>query len=145
MVTGEGDAVSLFSPLSPQIVMGVILLYYLLNVSALVGAAVIVLLAPVQYLIATKLADTQKSSLVSTCLGKRMRRSELSGDVSPVLSASRSGTLDGSSEEDHGDLEGHKAAEAVRLGEHILRQRGGDQRQRAHQPQDLCSLHLHVQ
>ncbi|XP_077957500.1 ATP-binding cassette sub-family C member 9 isoform X3 [Gasterosteus aculeatus] len=46
-----------------QIVMGVILLYYLLNVSALVGAAVIVLLAPVQYLIATKLADTQKSSL----------------------------------------------------------------------------------
>ncbi|KAL6116613.1 abcc9 [Pungitius sinensis] len=46
-----------------QIVMGVILLYHLLNVSALVGAAVIVLLAPVQYLIATKLADTQKSSL----------------------------------------------------------------------------------
>ncbi|KAM8907839.1 LOW QUALITY PROTEIN: ATP-binding cassette sub-family C member 9 [Spinachia spinachia] len=46
-----------------QIVMGVILLYYLLDVSALVGAAVIVLLAPVQYLIATKLADTQKSSL----------------------------------------------------------------------------------
>ncbi|KAM3587549.1 uncharacterized protein V6R79_008826 [Siganus canaliculatus] len=46
-----------------QIVMGVILLYYLLGWSALVGAAVIVLLAPVQYLIATKLADTQKSSL----------------------------------------------------------------------------------
>ncbi|XP_070785440.1 ATP-binding cassette sub-family C member 9 isoform X1 [Enoplosus armatus] len=46
-----------------QIVMGVILLYYLLGSSALVGAAVIVLLAPVQYLIATKLADTQKSSL----------------------------------------------------------------------------------
>ncbi|XP_068162592.1 ATP-binding cassette sub-family C member 9 [Antennarius striatus] len=46
-----------------QIVMGVILLYYLLGCSALVGAAVIVLLAPVQYLIATKLADTQKSSL----------------------------------------------------------------------------------
>ncbi|XP_031714799.1 ATP-binding cassette sub-family C member 9 isoform X4 [Anarrhichthys ocellatus] len=46
-----------------QIVMGVILLYYLLGCSALVGASVIVLLAPVQYLIATKLADTQKSSL----------------------------------------------------------------------------------
>ncbi|XP_062300093.1 ATP-binding cassette sub-family C member 9 isoform X1 [Scomber scombrus] len=46
-----------------QIVMGVILLYYLLGYSALVGASVIVLLAPVQYLIATKLADTQKSTL----------------------------------------------------------------------------------
>ncbi|XP_074554048.1 ATP-binding cassette sub-family C member 9 isoform X2 [Halichoeres trimaculatus] len=46
-----------------QIVMGVILLYYLLGPSALVGAAVIILLAPVQYLIATKLADTQKCSL----------------------------------------------------------------------------------
>uniref|UniRef100_UPI0037E82AF3 ATP-binding cassette sub-family C member 9 isoform X5 n=1 Tax=Semicossyphus pulcher TaxID=241346 RepID=UPI0037E82AF3 len=46
-----------------QIVMGVILLYYLLGCSALVGASVIVLLAPVQYLIATKLADTQKSTL----------------------------------------------------------------------------------
>ncbi|KAM6985868.1 ATP-binding cassette sub-family C member 9 [Aplochiton taeniatus] len=46
-----------------QIVMGVILLYYLLGYSALIGASVIVLLAPVQYLIATKLADTQKSSL----------------------------------------------------------------------------------
>ncbi|KAL0963117.1 hypothetical protein UPYG_G00349970 [Umbra pygmaea] len=46
-----------------QIVMGVVLLYYLLSVSALIGASVIVLLAPVQYLIATKLADTQKSTL----------------------------------------------------------------------------------
>ncbi|KAM3859189.1 ATP-binding cassette sub-family C member 9 [Diretmus argenteus] len=46
-----------------QIVMGVILLYYLLGSSALIGASVIVLLAPVQYLIATKLADTQKSTL----------------------------------------------------------------------------------
>ncbi|KAM7367319.1 hypothetical protein PAMP_015230 [Pampus punctatissimus] len=46
-----------------QIVMGVILLYYLLGSSALVGASVIVLLAPVQYLIATKLADTQKNTL----------------------------------------------------------------------------------
>ncbi|KAM7378480.1 hypothetical protein PAMA_013404 [Pampus argenteus] len=46
-----------------QIVMGVILLYYLLGCSALVGASVIVLLAPVQYLIATKLADTQKNTL----------------------------------------------------------------------------------
>ncbi|KAM6895582.1 ATP-binding cassette sub-family C member 9 [Xenentodon cancila] len=46
-----------------QIVMGVILLHYLLGWSALVGASVIVLLAPVQYLIATKLAETQKSTL----------------------------------------------------------------------------------
>ncbi|XP_061570967.1 ATP-binding cassette sub-family C member 9 isoform X3 [Cololabis saira] len=46
-----------------QIVMGVILLQYLLGFSAFVGAAVIVLLAPVQYLIATKLAETQKSTL----------------------------------------------------------------------------------
>lgn len=45
--------------------MGVILLYYLLDWSALIGASVIVLLAPIQYLIATKLADTQKSTLVS--------------------------------------------------------------------------------
>lgn len=44
--------------------MGVILLHNLLGRSALVGAAVIVLLAPLQYLIATKLANTQKSSLV---------------------------------------------------------------------------------
>ncbi|XP_030623305.1 ATP-binding cassette sub-family C member 9 [Chanos chanos] len=46
-----------------QIIMGVILLYYLLGYSALVGAIVIVLLAPIQYLIATKLADAQKSTL----------------------------------------------------------------------------------
>ncbi|XP_062990830.1 ATP-binding cassette sub-family C member 9 [Elgaria multicarinata webbii] len=46
-----------------QIIMGVILLYYLLGYSALVGAAVIVLLAPIQYFIATKLAEAQKSTL----------------------------------------------------------------------------------
>ncbi|XP_030575794.1 ATP-binding cassette sub-family C member 9 isoform X1 [Archocentrus centrarchus] len=46
-----------------QIVMGVILLRHLLGWSAVVGASVIVLLAPVQYLIATKLADTQKNTL----------------------------------------------------------------------------------
>lgn len=45
--------------------MGVILLYNLLGSSALVGAAVIVLLAPIQYFIATKLAEAQKSTLVS--------------------------------------------------------------------------------
>lgn len=50
---------------SSQIIMGVILLYNLLGVSALVGAAVIVLLAPIQYFIATKLAEAQKSTLVS--------------------------------------------------------------------------------
>ncbi|XP_061494358.1 ATP-binding cassette sub-family C member 9 isoform X2 [Rhineura floridana] len=46
-----------------QIIMGVILLYNLLGWSALVGAAVIVLLAPIQYFIATKLAEAQKSTL----------------------------------------------------------------------------------
>ncbi|XP_044308124.1 ATP-binding cassette sub-family C member 9 isoform X2 [Varanus komodoensis] len=46
-----------------QIIMGVILLYYLLGFSALVGAAVIVLLAPIQYFIATELAEAQKSTL----------------------------------------------------------------------------------
>ncbi|XP_005998910.1 LOW QUALITY PROTEIN: ATP-binding cassette sub-family C member 9 [Latimeria chalumnae] len=46
-----------------QIIMGIILLYNLLGVSALIGASVIVLLAPVQYFIATKLADAQKSTL----------------------------------------------------------------------------------
>ncbi|KAM4748313.1 ATP-binding cassette sub-family C member 9 [Rhinophrynus dorsalis] len=46
-----------------QIIMGIILLYKLLDISALVGAAVILLLAPVQYFIATKLADVQKSTL----------------------------------------------------------------------------------
>uniref|UniRef100_A0A8C5SBZ8 ABC transmembrane type-1 domain-containing protein n=1 Tax=Laticauda laticaudata TaxID=8630 RepID=A0A8C5SBZ8_LATLA len=46
-----------------QIVMGVILLYHLLGKSAVVGAAVILLLAPIQYFIATKLAEAQKSTL----------------------------------------------------------------------------------
>lgn len=57
--------------------MGVILLYNLLGLSALVGAAVIVLLAPIQYFIATKLAEAQKSTLVSHILGdgSRERRS----------------------------------------------------------------------
>lgn len=45
--------------------MGVILLYYLLGISALIGATVITLLAPVQYFVATKLSDAQKSTLVS--------------------------------------------------------------------------------
>lgn len=54
--------------------MGVILLYNLLGWSAVVGASVIVLLAPVQYLIATKLADTQKSSLVGSVHVARRRR-----------------------------------------------------------------------
>lgn len=44
--------------------MGIILLRHFMGSSALVGASVIVLLAPVQYLIATKLADTQKITLV---------------------------------------------------------------------------------
>lgn len=81
---GELSAASSGSALTPprcalsvsrvlQIVMGVILLYHLLGWSALVGASVIVLLAPVQYLIATKLADTQKSSLVSGVFLERRR------------------------------------------------------------------------
>lgn len=44
--------------------MGVILLYYLLGISALIGATVIAVLAPVQYFVATKLSHTQKSTLV---------------------------------------------------------------------------------
>ncbi|XP_072874066.1 ATP-binding cassette sub-family C member 8 isoform X13 [Chlorocebus sabaeus] len=46
-----------------QIVVGVILLYYILGVSALIGAAVIILLAPVQYFVATKLSQAQRSTL----------------------------------------------------------------------------------
>nr|XP_057931406.1 ATP-binding cassette sub-family C member 8 isoform X2 [Doryrhamphus excisus] len=46
-----------------QIVVGVILLYYLLGISALIGATVIAVLAPVQYFVATKLSQTQKSTL----------------------------------------------------------------------------------
>lgn len=49
----------------PQIIVGVILLYYLLGISALIGATVIAVLAPVQYFVATKLSQTQKSTLVS--------------------------------------------------------------------------------
>ncbi|XP_073724959.1 ATP-binding cassette sub-family C member 8 isoform X3 [Misgurnus anguillicaudatus] len=46
-----------------QIVVGIILLYYLLGISALIGATVITLLAPVQYFVATKLSEIQKSTL----------------------------------------------------------------------------------
>ncbi|KAJ8249104.1 hypothetical protein GJAV_G00231210 [Gymnothorax javanicus] len=46
-----------------QIVIGVFLLYYLLGISALIGAAVITVLAPVQYFVATKLSQAQKSTL----------------------------------------------------------------------------------
>ncbi|XP_026971077.1 ATP-binding cassette sub-family C member 8 isoform X7 [Sagmatias obliquidens] len=47
----------------PKIIVGVILLYYILGVSALIGAAVIILLAPVQYFVATKLSQAQRSTL----------------------------------------------------------------------------------
>ncbi|KAH0620929.1 hypothetical protein JD844_021844 [Phrynosoma platyrhinos] len=47
-----------------QIVVGVLLLYYLLGISALIGAAVIIVLAPVQYFVATKLSQAQRSTLV---------------------------------------------------------------------------------
>lgn len=53
------------SSCGPQIIVGVILLYYLLGISALIGATVIAVLAPVQYFVATKLSQTQKSTLVS--------------------------------------------------------------------------------
>uniref|UniRef100_A0A8B9JES7 ATP-binding cassette, sub-family C (CFTR/MRP), member 8 n=1 Tax=Astyanax mexicanus TaxID=7994 RepID=A0A8B9JES7_ASTMX len=46
-----------------QIILGVVLLYYLLGISALIGATVIALLAPVQYFVATKLSQAQKSTL----------------------------------------------------------------------------------
>lgn len=48
-----------------QVVIGVFLLYYFLGVSALIGATVIILLAPVQYLLATQLSHAQKSTFVS--------------------------------------------------------------------------------
>uniref|UniRef100_A0A8D0C814 ATP binding cassette subfamily C member 8 n=1 Tax=Salvator merianae TaxID=96440 RepID=A0A8D0C814_SALMN len=47
----------------PQIIVGVLLLYYLLGISALIGAAVIIVLAPVQYFVATKLSQAQRSTL----------------------------------------------------------------------------------
>lgn len=94
--------------------MGVILLYNLLGWSALVGASVIVLLAPVQYLIATKLADTQKSSLVSStcvrCLSFWLPISEAAlerCEIKLPILVCVSGTLDRSPEEDLGDLERH--------------------------------------
>ncbi|MBN3324023.1 ABCC8 protein, partial [Atractosteus spatula] len=46
-----------------QIIVGVILLYYLLGISALIGATVIAVLAPVQYFVATRLSQAQKSTL----------------------------------------------------------------------------------
>lgn len=48
-----------------QIIVGIILLYYILGISALIGAAVIIVLAPVQYFVATKLSQAQRSTLVS--------------------------------------------------------------------------------
>ncbi|XP_075784195.1 ATP-binding cassette sub-family C member 8 isoform X3 [Pelodiscus sinensis] len=46
-----------------QIIAGVLLLYYLLGISALIGAVVIIVLAPVQYFVATKLSQAQRSTL----------------------------------------------------------------------------------
>ncbi|XP_078076757.1 ATP-binding cassette sub-family C member 8 isoform X3 [Mustelus asterias] len=46
-----------------QIIVGVILLYYLLGISALIGATVIAVLAPVQYFVATKFSQAQRSTL----------------------------------------------------------------------------------
>ncbi|XP_057203612.1 ATP-binding cassette sub-family C member 8 [Triplophysa rosa] len=49
-----------------QIVIGVLLQYYLLGVSALIGATVIAVLAPLQYFVATRLSRAQKSTLEHT-------------------------------------------------------------------------------
>ncbi|XP_021323604.1 ATP-binding cassette sub-family C member 8 isoform X6 [Danio rerio] len=49
-----------------QIVIGVLLLYYLLGASALIGATVITVLAPLQYFVATRLSRAQKSTLEYT-------------------------------------------------------------------------------
>lgn len=57
-----------------QIIVGVILLYYLLGISALIGATVIAVLAPVQYFVATKLSHTQKSTLVNVNTGFFLQR-----------------------------------------------------------------------
>ncbi|KAM4617911.1 ATP-binding cassette sub-family C member 8 isoform 2-T2 [Discoglossus pictus] len=46
-----------------QIIVGVILLYYILGISAFIGAVVIIVLAPVQYFVATKLSQAQRSTL----------------------------------------------------------------------------------
>uniref|UniRef100_UPI00398E8089 ATP-binding cassette sub-family C member 8 isoform X5 n=1 Tax=Pristiophorus japonicus TaxID=55135 RepID=UPI00398E8089 len=46
-----------------QIIVGVILLYSLLGISALIGATVIAVLAPVQYFVATKFSQAQRSTL----------------------------------------------------------------------------------
>ncbi|XP_073420400.1 ATP-binding cassette sub-family C member 8 isoform X2 [Dendrobates tinctorius] len=46
-----------------QIIVGIILLYYILGISALIGAAVIIVVAPVQYFVATKLSQAQRSTL----------------------------------------------------------------------------------
>uniref|UniRef100_A0A672NI35 ATP binding cassette subfamily C member 8 n=1 Tax=Sinocyclocheilus grahami TaxID=75366 RepID=A0A672NI35_SINGR len=54
-----------------QIVMGVLLLYSLLGVSALIGATVIVVLAPLQYFVATRLSRAQKSTLHT---GERLKK-----------------------------------------------------------------------
>ncbi|CAL8263544.1 unnamed protein product [Merluccius merluccius] len=55
-----------------QIIVGVILLYYLLGISALIGATVIAVLAPVQYFVATKLSQAQKSTLEYS--GERLKK-----------------------------------------------------------------------
>ncbi|OCT82142.1 hypothetical protein XELAEV_18024654mg [Xenopus laevis] len=46
-----------------NIIVGVILLYYILGISALIGAVVIIVLAPIQYFVATKLSQAQRSTL----------------------------------------------------------------------------------
>lgn len=74
--------------------MGVILLYYLLGISALIGATVIAVLAPVQYFVATKLSQTQRSTLVSVFHQPRYRKIILVLSSDHTLSCTR-GELSG--------------------------------------------------
>lgn len=62
-----------------------------------------------------------------------------------VSSSTLSGILQRASEKDKRAAAWHQAAEAVRLGAHLPRQRGGDEGQGAHQPEGLCSLHINIQ
>lgn len=144
------------SSCGPQIIVGVILLYYLLGISALIGATVIAVLAPVQYFVATKLSQTQKSTLVSadphlTVPSPPSPRNPVKTRMRPFTISWRlvrfppAGLFQRAFEEDQRAAEGHQAAEAVRLGAHLLRQRGGDQGQGADQPAGLRSLHVHIQ
>lgn len=135
------------SSCGPQIIVGVFLLYYLLGISALIGATVIAVLAPVQYFVATKLSQTQKSTLVSADPHLTVPPPSPRNPVKTrrLVRFPPAGIFQRAFEEDQRAAEGHQAAEAVRLGAYLLRQRGGDPGQGADQPAGLRPLHLHIQ